>query len=308
MIDQAEALRSLVRDRIVFTRAESRRPKVYTVAVTSGKGGVGKTSLAVNLAILLSRAGKTVRLIDADFGLSNAEVLLGISPRYTLEDVVRGRADLGDAWVDCPGGIRLLSSGSGLEAMANIDGCTGIEVMNSVLDSVSDGEIIVIDTAPGINESVVSLLSIVDEVMVVTSPEPTSITDTYAAIKVLTSAVPGAEITLVSNSCLNPAQAGAVAQGLDGICKRFLKRSFQRHEYVPFDPSVGLAIQCQRPFALHSAHSPAAAWLRRLAIKLAERARGARLVSQTPLNAVSDLCLEQVGSGHGDYARIGVEA
>ncbi len=303
MIDQAEALRTLVRDRIVFTRTEARRPRVYAVAVTSGKGGVGKTSLAVNLAIMLSRSGRNVRLIDADFGLSNAEVMLGVSPRYTLEDVVRGRADINDAWLDCPGGIRLLSSGSGLEAMANIDGHTGVEVLDSVLESVSDGEIIVIDTAPGINESVVSLLTLVDEVMVVTSPEPTSITDTYAAIKVLTSAVPGAEITLVSNSCTGPSQATAVANGLDSICNRFLNRSFQRYEYMPLDPSVGLAIQCQRPFAIHSANSPAASWLRRMAIKLSERARNMRSVPRTP-SVASDLCFEKVGG----YAGVGVEA
>lgn len=304
MIDQAETLRSLVRDRIVFTRAEARRPKVYAVAVTSGKGGVGKTSLAVNLAIMLSRSGRTVRLIDADFGLSNAEVLLGVSPRHTLEDVVRGRADINDAWIDCPGGVRLLSSGSGLQAMANIDGRTGVDVLGSVFDSVSDGEIIVIDTAPGINESVVSLLSMVDEVMIVTSPEPTSITDTYAAIKVLTSAVPGAEITLVSNSCASPSQAAAVAKGLDSICNRFLKRSFQRHEYMPYDPSVGLAVQCQRPFAIHSVNSPAASWLRRLAIKLAERARNMRATPPTSKD-VSELCLARIA---GEYAGVGAEA
>lgn len=273
MIDQAEALRSLVRDKIIFARADARPKRVYTVAVTSGKGGVGKTSLAVNLSILLCRAGRSVRLVDADFGLSNAEVLLGVTPKHTLEDVVRGRVSVADAWVDSPGGVKLLSSGSGLEAMANIDGATGVELMNSLLGSVADGEIIVIDTAPGIDESVLSLLSVADEVLMVTTPEPTSITDTYAAIKVLTTAVPRAEITLVANCCANPTQAGAVADGLAGICNRFLNRSFQRHEYMPYDSSVGRAIQCQRPFAIHTTHSPAASWLRRLAIKLTERAR-----------------------------------
>jgi len=273
VIDQAESLRSLVRGRVVFSRADSRPPRVYTVAVTSGKGGVGKTSIAVNLAILLSRAGRSVRLVDADFGLSNAEVLFGVTPPHTLEDVVCGRVDIADAWIECAGGAKLLSSGSGLESMANMDATSGMELMNSILGSASDGDIVLIDTAPGIDESVVSLLSLADEVLMVTTPEPTSITDTYAAIKVLISAAPESDVTLVANCCSSPAQANAVAEGLDGICKRFLSRSFQRHEYVPYDPSVARAIQRQRPLAIHSSHSPAGSWLRRLAIKVFERAR-----------------------------------
>jgi flagellar biosynthesis protein FlhG len=291
VIDQAAALRSLVRDRASLLGRDScllgqdssllgrdlksrpNRERVYTIAVTSGKGGVGKTSIAVNLAILLARAGRGVRLVDADFGLSNAEVLLGVTPAHTLEDVIRGRVDIADAWLPCAEGVRLLSSGSGLEAMANIDGADATEVMSAVIGSASDGDIIVIDTAPGIDGSVLSLLALADEVLMVTTPEPTSITDTYAAIKVLMSAVPEPNITLVANCCSVPAQAGAVADGLDGICKRFLSRSFERYEYVPYDPSVGRAIQRQKPLAVTSSHAPAASWLRRVAIKVAERAR-----------------------------------
>lgn len=273
MLDQAEALRTLVKDRIIFTKAEGRMPKVYTVAITSGKGGVGKTSLAVNLAVFLSRAGRRVRLVDADFGLSNAEVLMGISPRCTLDDVVRGRADITDAWIDCESGVKLLSSGTGLEAMANMDAPTGTEVMRSVLQSVSDGEVVIIDTAPGISDSVVPVLSIADEVMMVTTPEPTSITDTYAAIKVLAAYSPDMDITLVANCCNSPAQASAVARGLDTICTRFLNRTFQRHEYIPYDASVTRAIQSQRPLAIHCSHSAAASWMRRITLGLAERVR-----------------------------------
>jgi len=273
VIDQADALRSLVRDRTVFARTQSRAPRTYTIAVTSGKGGVGKTSIAVNLAILLARAGRSVRLVDADFGLSNAEVLLGVTPPYTLEDVVRGRVDIADAWVTSVEGVKLLSSGSGLEAMANIDGTDTNEVMSAVIGSASDGDIVVVDTSPGIDDSVVSLLGLADEVLMVTTPEPTAITDTYAAIKVLMSTVPDPAITLIANCCSVPAQASAVADGLKSICMRFLNKSFERYEYVPYDPSVGRAIQRQRPLAVVSSHSPAASWLRRVAIKVSERAR-----------------------------------
>ena len=277
MIDQADALRSLIRDRVVCADAPKalgeRRPRVYTVAVTSGKGGVGKTSLAVNLSLLLARVGRSVRLVDADFGLSNAEVLLGASPACTLSEVFRGDVDVRDAWVDVGRGVRLLSSGSGLEEMANLDGPSGVFLMEQVLRCASDGDVIVIDTAPGINESVVSLLGLADEVIVVTTPEPTSITDAYAAMKVLISRSPDADVTLVANCCANPAQAASVAEALDSICRRFLKRSFQRHEYLPSDAAVGRAIRAQRPLAIAQGRSAVEPWLRRIAIRLEERIR-----------------------------------
>ena len=250
-----------------------RPARVYTVAITSGKGGVGKTSLAVNLSLLLSRAGRRVRLVDAEFGLSNAEVLLGIGPKHTMDDVLRGGVDPRDAWMDAPGGIKLLSSGSGLEEMANIDGALGVKLIDHVLQTACDGEIVIIDTAPGIDNSVSSLLSFADEVMLVTTPEPTSITDTYAVMKVLISRVPDAEITLVANCCSGPSQATAVADGLESICNRFLGRSFQRYEYLPSDAAVGWAIRTQKPLALASSHSPIGPWMRKLAIKLDDRIR-----------------------------------
>ena len=273
MIDQAEVLRTLVKDRVVCHATSTHKPRVYTVAVTSGKGGVGKTSVAVNLAMLLARNGQRVSLIDADFGLSNAEVMLGVAPRYGLADVASGKVDICEAWVQVSGGLRLLSSGSGLEEMANIDGVAGVELMGSVLSSVSDGEIVVVDTAPGIDRSVISVLGCADEVMMVTTPEPTSITDTYAAIKVLTSYRPDIEITLVANCCASPGQADAVANGLHGICRRFLGRSFQRYEYLPRDTSVSESISSQSPLVLSSRHSAAVPWLRKMAIKLDDRIR-----------------------------------
>jgi len=278
MLDQAETLRELVRDRVMCCGPKMRPPKLYTIAVTSGKGGVGKTSVAVNLALLLARSGRRVRLVDADFGLSNAEVLLGIAPKYTLNDVLRGRVDASDAWVNGQDGLKLLSSGSGLEDMANLDGEAGVSLIDYVLRTASDGEIVVIDTSPGISESVSSILAFADEVMVVTTPEPTSITDSYAAMKVLLSRLPDAQITLVANCCSSPTQAGAVADGLKNICDRFLGRSFQRYEYLPSDGTVGWAIRTQKPLVLSSPHSAIGPWLRKMAIKLDDRIRRRELV------------------------------
>jgi flagellar biosynthesis protein FlhG len=272
MSDQAEVLRNLVRDRQAGM-ARTRARAAYTIAVTSGKGGVGKTSVAVNLALMLAKSGRSVRLVDADFGLSNAEVLMGISTTYTLEDVLVGRIDAADAWENCPGGIKLLSSGSGLEEMANADARIGSDLGSAISRSVSNNDIVVIDTAPGIDNPVSSVLELADEVIVVTTPEPTSITDCYAAIKTLIAHSPDANITLLANSCASPAQAASVASGLEGICKKFLGRSFNRYEYLPEDPAVSWAIRNQKPLALALSQSMVSTWLRRAAIKLDERIR-----------------------------------
>lgn len=278
MIDQAEALRMLVRSR--RTGCDGARPRVYTVAVTSGKGGVGKTGVAVNLALLLAR-NRPVRLVDADFGLSNAEVLFGVSPKQGLAEVLRGQVDARDAWVEAAPGVKLLSSGSGLADMADMDGRTGSLLLEHAIDSAADGDIVIVDTAPGIDETVMSVLKSVDEVIIVTTPEPTSITDTYAAIKVLTSQAPDAQITLVANCCNSPSQASAVAAGLEGICNRFLGRSFQRYEYLPRDPEVARAVQRQTPLVMSAPHAPAASWLRKIAIRLDDRVRKAALKCTT---------------------------
>ncbi len=271
MLDQADALRTLFQENAVRSAAVPRSSRAYTVAVTSGKGGVGKTSIAVNLAVLLSRLGRRVRLVDADFGLSNAEVLLGVRPKHNLEDVARGRIDACDAWADAPGGIKLLSSGSAIPSTADSDSVTGAELVSQVLDRVPDEEVVIVDTGPGISASVVALLALADEVMVVTTPEPTSIADTYAAIKVLTSFCPKTEVTLVANCCASPGQASNIARGLEQICLRFLKRSFERHEYLPYDRDVSRAIQLQKPLAVSSPRSATVTWLRRTAIKLEDR-------------------------------------
>jgi flagellar biosynthesis protein FlhG len=273
MFDQAEALREIIRGRFQSVGNTNAARVPYVVAVTSGKGGVGKTSIAVNMALMLAKSGRRVAMLDADFGLANAEVLMGISPRYTLRDVMEGKVDLDGAWEESVSGIRLLSSGSGVVEMANLARHDANTVIEQVIRSASGSDILVVDTAPGIDESVTCILRAADEVMVVTTPEPTSITDCYAALKVLFANDLDAHTTLVVNNCPNPAQATLVAQNLDSICARFLSQSFQRHEYLPSDSAVGVAVRKQKPFALHAGHSPIATWLKKAAIKLDERAR-----------------------------------
>lgn len=273
--DQADVLRLLVREHIVSSTVSARPRGVYTVAVTSGKGGVGKTTIAANLALLLGRGGRSVRLVDADFGLANAEVLLGVRPQHTMADVLGGRVDAREAWTQVEQGVKLLSSGSGLEELANLDGPAGTALLRTILGSADEGDLIIIDTAPGINESVVSLLACADEVLMVTTPEPTSIADSYAAIKVLASHSPDARITLVANACAGPAQAASVADGLESICLKFLGRGIQEREYLPHDTAVVRATRARRPFASAAGASAIESWLRKIALKIDERSRAA---------------------------------
>jgi len=275
MLDQAEALRVLVRDRFSGSEGCVSGGRVYTIAITSGKGGVGKTNLAVNLALLLGRSGRSVRLVDADFGLSNAEVLVGVTPKYTVGDVLQGEIEARNAWTVLPGGVKLLSSGSGLESVANMDGASGAALLDHVRSSSCEGDIVIVDTSPGIGDSVVSLLERADEVMVVTTPEPTSMTDSYAAIKVLLSRAPDTDVSLVVNNCVTPACAAGVARSLDGVCLRFLGRSFSRYDYIPADSAMARAVRTRTPVAVAQTDSAALPWFRKMAIRVAERAERA---------------------------------
>lgn len=273
MLDQAEALRILVRDRMPSRRGGNILGGNYTIAVTSGKGGVGKTSLAVNLALLLGRSNRRVRLVDADLGLSNADVMLGVAPHYTMSDILNGHVDPCDAWMCVGNGVKLLSSGSGLEDMANMDTVSGIRLMHHVYESIDEDDVIIADTAPGISDQMMAILEMSSEVLLVTTPEPTSITDSYALMKVLISRKPDADITLVVNCASSPSQAVSVAEGLAGICDRFLGRSFNRYEYLPADAALGWSVRTQKPLVTSGHGSMLTPWLKKIAIKIDDRIR-----------------------------------
>ncbi len=268
MIDQAASLRELVSTRSADRcRGQSAQVQgaAYTLAVTSGKGGVGKTSLAVNLSLLLARKKRKIWFMDADFGLANAEVLLGVTPPFNVMHVLRGEVDLASAWLDVAEGVKLLSSGSGLEDVANIDGCRAAYLIRSVKCLSGPDDIVLADTGPGIDDPVMSILTAADEVMVVTTPEPTALTDSYATMKVLFSQRPESDVTLVINCCESPSQAESLAKAISNVCQKFLGRSFQRYEYLPVDNSLARAIQAQKPLVMGSYRSRLEPWLWKLA-------------------------------------------
>ena len=158
---------------------------VQVIGVTGGKGGVGKSNVSVNAAMALAELGRKVVLLDADLGLANVDVLLGLKPRYTLEDVLAGRASIDDVLVDGPGGIKVVPSSSGTQRMTKLPSREHGGLIQAFSTLQQKLDVLIIDTAAGIGEGVVNFLAACQRVLVVVCDEPTSITDAYALIKVL---------------------------------------------------------------------------------------------------------------------------
>jgi flagellar biosynthesis protein FlhG len=265
-LDQAAALRDLMRP---APRQPLRQTRV--IAVASGKGGVGKTNLTVNLAIALAREGKRVVVLDGDLGLANVDVLLGIHPRYTLEHVVSGQRSLGEVMVQAPGGIWVVPGASGLEEMANMSEESRQHLIAALAELDGRADLLLIDTAAGISREVSAFLEAAPEVIVVTTPEPTAITDAYALIKVA-SANASPTFRLVVNQANDVGEALAVARKLQSVARQFLNIEIQSLGYVPTDRSVSRSTRGQVPLLVGYPSSPAALRIVELARRLSSTA------------------------------------
>jgi flagellar biosynthesis protein FlhG len=219
--------------------------------VTSGKGGVGKTNFTVALAIYLRRQGKRVVVIDADFGLANVELIFGVTPKYSLADVLFVDKRLSDVLTEGPLGVLFLSGGSGFGALANISErqMTCLIENFEYLDSVSD--IILIDTGAGISKSVVRFVKASNETILITTPEPTSITDVYALIKtVRESGEPIPIFKVVVNKVDSEREGAEVFEKLNGVSKKFMEFALTSLGSVPQDNNLVKAVKRQQPVAL----------------------------------------------------------
>jgi flagellar biosynthesis protein FlhG len=244
----------------------------HATAIVSGKGGVGKSNIAVNLAVALSSMGRRVVLFDADLGMANADVLCGVTPEATLEDVLRGRAKLKDVLVPGPGGFRLVPGSSGVAAMANLDGLQRRRILNqlSALDRVADH--LVIDMGAGISSSVTTFAAAAHRALVVTTPEPTSITDGYGAIKSLVARGTSARIELLVNMAQSLEEGAGVHRRVERVVERFLKVPLVHGGTILHDPALPNAVRQRRPVLLDAPWSPAARAINRLAQRIDGRA------------------------------------
>lgn len=240
-----------------------------TLAVTSGKGGVGKTSVVINLAVSLARLRNRVAILDADFGLGNVDVLLGLAPASHIGHVVTGEKEIEDVIVNGPFGVQVIPASSGLRNLTALDDRQWTR-LNDSLGRVCRGlDYLLIDTAAGVSDNVIQLLLGAQRVLVVTSLEPSAMVDAYATIKILTSYEPMKEIAVLVNGARDADEGELVYRQLDVAATRFLRRGLQYYGYVPFDPAVRESVLVQRPIVDHRPQSPASRCYRVLASKIA---------------------------------------
>lgn len=278
MMDQAEKLRQAI-DNLKLKQAVSQviapKPPVKRTArvitVTSGKGGVGKTNVTINLAIALSEQGYRVVILDADFGLANIDVLFGIVPQYTLLDVVKNKKNILEILSDGPKNTKFISGGSGVEDLVKLDKQQIMKFVENMalLDKIAD--IIIVDTGAGLSESVMSFIVAADEVLLVTTPEPTSITDAYALIKMVSNRDKTKKIRVVVNRADSVNEANDVLNKLVLVAEKFLGISLEPAGYIMHDDAVVKAVKQQQPFSISFPRSTAARNIRDISAKLAEK-------------------------------------
>ena len=260
-MDQAESLRQMT--------SQVRR-KARAIAVTSGKGGVGKTSIAVNLAVALSRLGLKVGILDGDLGLANVDIVLGITPEYTLSHVLSGQKSLEEIILPGPMGISVFAGGSGVYELANLSQWRLQRFVQSIGALDSKFDIILIDTGAGISRNTMGFVTACNEVIVVTTPELTAITDAYGIIKLLVTDNPSVTVRVVVNMVKSEAEAEKILASLQSVVDQFLKTrvSLELLGHVPHDWVVSRAIQEQNPFVLSYPGSKAAMSVEGMARKL----------------------------------------
>ena len=219
---------------------------VQVIAVTGGKGGVGKTNVSVNLSLALAELGRRVMLLDADLGLANVDVLLGLTPKRTLADVIEGRCELRDVLLQGPGGIRIVPAASGTQSMVHLSPAQHAGLIQAFSDIGDNLDVLVIDTAAGIGDSVVSFVRAAQEVLLVVCDEPTSITDAYALIKLLNRDYGMNRFRVLANMAQSPQEGRNLFAKLTKVTDRFLDVALQYVGAVPYDESVRKAVQKQR--------------------------------------------------------------
>jgi len=279
MIDQASTLRFLATARQNRNMPETqlltnlrnnaksiRQPRC--IAITGGKGGVGKSNLAVNLAFELGALGDHVSLLDADFGLANIDLLCGVSPKFHLGHVISSLKDLEDIRIGLTDKVSLIPGGSGVEELTKISVNTHPHIFEKLRMMEEDVDFMLIDTAAGIAEGVISVLISAAEIVVVATPEPTSIVDAYATIKIILRYAPSKPVSIVVNNVVGIGDAEQVFNSLNSAVQNFLGHRIEFLGMIPHDPHIPEAVREQVPLVQLSPDAPASRAIRLIAKQL----------------------------------------
>ena len=266
-MDQAEQLRKMMQQ----TDSKS---NARVITVTSGKGGVGKTSISINLAIQLTRLGKRVVVFDADFGLANIEVMLGVRPQYNLADMMFRGKELADIVTQGEEGINFISGGSGIQELASMNRDQVMLLTNQLISLDKFADIIIVDTGAGISDSVLEFVLASTEVLLVATPEPTSITDAYALLKALNRkekfVKEDTSIKMISNRVKSPAEGHSLFEKMSVVSEKFLDIPITYLGSVPLDEQISKAVMRQKPVSIINPEAPSAKAIKQIAETLLE--------------------------------------
>ena len=237
--------------------------------MTSGKGGVGKTSLTINLAVAMARLGHRVGILDADFALGNIDVMLGLTPEQHLGAVLAGVRSVDEITLDGLAGVRIIPAGSGVRALTTFDDERWMRLVNAIDQAGRDLDFLLFDTASGIADSVLDVIGLADHVIVITSYDPAAVVDAYAVIKLVSANDATKPIGVVVNSARDAEEGGLVFRQISLAADRFLGRSIRYEGHVLEDRLVKESVFSQSPLVGSDATGPATGCIRRLASRLA---------------------------------------
>jgi len=269
MFDQASALREVVKASSLrqFEELQSQHQPV-AIAITSGKGGVGKTNIVANLAVSLANSGKRVLILDADFGLANIDVLFGLAPKNNLGDFVFGEKSLEEIVIQGPSGVRIIPATSGIEKMTALTPNQQIKLVRGISQLASQTDYLFIDTAAGISSNVINFLLASGLVIVVTTPEPTAIVDAYLMVKILAHRESQKSVFILVNNVSGRDEANSVFRQIDKVSNRFLSKNLQLLGFVEKDKNLTEAVGHQMPVVNMAPQTAAARCLMTIARKL----------------------------------------
>ncbi len=278
-MDQAEQLRNIIK-----ANAQPQRPLARVITVTSGKGGVGKSNTAINLAIQFRKMGQRVIILDADFGLANIEIMFGAVPKHNLCDLIYQGKSIRDIITWGPMEVGFISGGSGIAGMSNLSRDYLNYIIQNLVELDEMADTIIVDTGAGISDAVLEFLVASGEILLVTTPEPTSITDSYSLLKALSRhprySPDTSQIKVIANKVFGEAEAEALYAKLEAVVGRYLKVPITYLGMIPQDAQLAKAVMQQMPVSLDNPRARSAVAYEMIAAKLMNKELNANLTKR----------------------------